>query len=73
VKFMLRGEVKLEAPVFGAVCGIGCDEIVFDVRDVLNIAKLSDTDEGARKIADWFAETLSCRFVAYPDDTMQVA
>lgn len=73
MKFMLRGEVQLEIPVFGAACGVGCDSIQLDVRDVLNIANIIETDIGARKMADWWSQVIACRFVAYPGDAAQIA
>jgi hypothetical protein len=66
MKFLLHGREIANIPILGAVCGLGCDAIQLDVRDVLSLARESETESGQKRLADWWMNAISCRFVAYP-------
>ena len=49
--------------ILGAVCGVGCDTIALNKRDVAQIVELSESLAGRRQLADWWSESILCRFV----------
>ncbi len=64
MKFILDGEVVLDQPFFSAICGVGCDEIVFDYRDIEKIVKASASEFGKESVLDYFRSRLLCRFMS---------
>ncbi len=57
MKFLLDGALQTVGSAFGAVCGVHCDEIVFNKEDIARMVQA-----GPERLHTWLAERVQCRF-----------
>lgn len=66
MKLFLNGKEQMHIGILGAVCGVCCDAIELDNYDAYRIAELCKTQSGLNQLADWWKNSILCRFVRPP-------